>query len=51
MKFFLILLVLFYSGCNSRGIGIEKVSSCDEEVKPKSLNYLEQSYRCHGEVN
>jgi len=55
MKIFLMLLILFYSGCSSKGASIGKVTkklfSCDEEAEPKSLNYLEQNYRCRGEEN
>lgn len=55
MKIFLMLLVLFYSGCSNKRVEIEKVErtvfSCDKEAEPKSLNYLEQNYRCRGEEN
>jgi len=54
----LILVMLFISGCSSLHLGkstieITKSSkkkefSCEEKAKPKSLQYLEQQYRCTG---
>ena len=51
MTLFLILLV--FSGCtrlrflNSNVTASEgKLSSCEEKTEPKSLQFLEQQYRC-----
>jgi hypothetical protein len=60
MRFFLILSVwitgLFFNGCSgvklyNKGIvkSKEKVFSCQERAKPKSLQFLEQQYRCKSE--
>lgn len=60
MRFILILfigiIVGFYSGCN--GLKIEPIQtsknsqqpfSCEERAKPKSLQFLEQQYRCRSQ--
>jgi hypothetical protein len=52
MKSMMILLFLLQSGCTA--VQVQKSNdrenfSCEEEVTPKSLQYLEQQYRCHAE--
>jgi len=49
----LLLILLVFSGCtqlkfsNSNLTSIKEYpSSCEEEAKPKSLQFLEQQYRC-----
>jgi len=60
MRIFLILsmgvTVGFYSGCSRVKLSLEgkiadepKVFSCQEEAKPKSLQFLEQQYRCQSQ--
>lgn len=56
MRVFLILSVGFYSGCSGLKISPKgmidnkkKVFSCQERAKPKSLQFLEQQYRCKSE--
>ncbi len=48
----LLLLILLLSGCTV--IEMKKSNrenlSCREEVQPKSLQYLEQQYRCHSDT-
>lgn len=52
MKNLIILLsIIFYSGCSKSFIIESKVVkseelSCEMEAKPKSLQLLEQQYRC-----
>jgi len=46
--------IILFGGCSS--LSLEKENhmkrkvSCEEEAKPKSLEYLEQQYRCTSEV-
>ena len=60
MRFILTLLigiiVGLYSGCSRLKIepmktakNRPKVFSCQEEAKPKSLQFLEQQYRCRSQ--
>ena len=54
----LILVMVFISGCSSLHLGKSTIDisnssenkefSCEEKVKPKSLQYIEQQYRCTG---
>ena len=52
MKFFLIIFIgVFYMGCS--GLKLENIEerdsiefSCEKKAKPKSLQFLEQQYRC-----
>jgi uncharacterized protein YcfL len=50
-SFFLIFITLYlYSGCSSRvnpSLSRDKnLLSCSQEAKPKSLQFLEQQFRC-----
>jgi len=46
--------IVVFGGCTS--LNLEKENhmkrkvSCEEETKPKSLEYLEQQYRCTSKV-
>jgi len=46
--------IVIFGGCTSLTLEKEKPSkrklSCEEEAKPKSLQYLEQQYRCTSQV-
>ncbi|CAA6825347.1 MAG: Unknown protein [uncultured Sulfurovum sp.] len=51
MKKIILVVVLFYSGCSKpfmmKSKRVEnKVLSCEVEAKAKSLQFLEQQYRC-----
>lgn len=47
VKILLSLIFLFQMGCTALKSNVNsKKFSCEEEVKPKSLEYLEQQYRC-----
>ena len=52
MRSIMVLVFLLQSGCT--GLQIKKVNnekklSCEEEAEPKSLQYIEQQYRCSSE--
>ena len=49
----LLLILLVFSGCTRLRFSNQNVtaserqaSSCEEEAEPKSLQFLEQQYRC-----
>jgi hypothetical protein len=52
MHFFLFIIIFFYGGCTRVNLLkttehlVNKNVSCNENVKPKSLKFLEQQYRC-----
>jgi hypothetical protein len=47
VKILLLLFFLLQVGCTALTSKVNsKKLSCEEEVKPKSLEYLEQQYRC-----
>ena len=49
VKIFILMILMFQVGCTSIPKKVDLKSekkSCDEEVQPKSLEYLEQQYRC-----
>lgn len=60
MKFFLSLLILvlliFYTGCSGKSFSFKskennkkELLSCEQKAKPKSLQFLEQQYRCKSQ--
>jgi len=61
MRIYIILFsyIALFGGCSSLILKKEilknkkdtkKILSCEEEAKPKSLQYLEQQYRCTSQV-
>lgn len=47
VKISLLIFSLFQIGCTTFKSNVStKKFSCEEDVKPKSLQYLEQQYRC-----
>ena len=51
LKGILWISLLFFTGCSSLKTGInleEKTLSCSEKAEKKSLQYLEQQYRCRA---
>ena len=49
LKGTLLTILLFITGCSTLKVGSklkEKVLSCSEKAEEKSLQYLEQQYRC-----
>jgi hypothetical protein len=52
LKGILLTTLLFITGCSGLKIGVkteEKVLSCSDKAEEKSLQYLEQQYRCTAE--
>jgi hypothetical protein len=52
MRSMVVLLCLLQSGCTAvhmQKSNDSKQFSCEDEATPKSLQYLEQQYRCHAE--
>ena len=53
LKLFILSFVIFYSGCSlstgGNSIKNSEKFSCNEKAKPKSLQLLEQQYRCQRE--
>ena len=54
-KILILVMVLFYSGCSKLNflspvtkepIAKKREFSCEEKAEPKSLQLLEQKYRC-----
>ena len=56
MRIYIILFcyIALFGGCSSLILKKDKLSkrqlSCEEEAQPKSLQYLEQQYRCTSQV-
>lgn len=49
MRIVLLLLLFLYMGCSSARLNSSvntEVLSCSQKAEPKSLQYLEQQYRC-----
>jgi len=50
VKRILLIFIIFYSGCVSpkpRDMSTKEVN-CNQKVKPKTLLFLEQQYRCNS---
>jgi len=49
-KLLILIMIIFYTGCSHLNslipIKEENLLSCEEKAKPKSLQFLEQQYRC-----
>ncbi len=49
-KVLMLIMIVFYTGCSKLNplmpIKEKSLLSCEEKAKPKSLQFLEQQYRC-----